>query len=76
MEVQESIETPGGSKEIVRRSTKSSIIRNVPKPAGLSKPGKTETPKPTVPSKPSKVDATKQVAQSKSGKPVEKVGNH
>lgn len=78
LEVQEALETAGGTTGYVRRISKpantTKAPSKTPKPAGLSKPGKTNTPKPTGPSKPSKGDATKEGSLSKSGKVVEKVG--
>ena len=78
LEVQEVVDTPGGSATSVRRITKPDNITKAPsktpKPAGLSKPGKTDTPKPTGPSKPTKPDSTKQAGLSKPGSAAEKVG--
>ena len=71
--MQEALETPGGSAGYERRMTK--VLAKTPKPAGLSKPGKTDTPKPPGTSKASKPDATKQAGLSKPVKAVEKVGN-
>jgi hypothetical protein len=79
LELQEALETLGGSAETLRRIVKPVQIAKAPskapKPAGLSKPGKLDTPQPTVPSKPAKPDPAKQAGRSKPGKPVEKVGN-
>jgi len=77
--VQKPFWTPGRyAAATVRRSTKPGNIPKplpkTPKPAGLSKPGKTDTSKPTGPSKLTKTDATKQAGLSKLKKPVEKVG--
>ena len=78
LEVQEVVDTPGGSATSVRRITKPDNITKAPskaaKPTGLSKPGKTDTPKLTRPSKPTKPDSTKQAGMSKPANVAEKVG--
>jgi hypothetical protein len=80
LEVQEVVDTPGGSAATVKRSTKPDSITKAPakspKPAGLSKPGKSDTTKPTGASKTTKPDSTKQASLSKPGSAAEKVGKY
>jgi hypothetical protein len=74
--VQEDIETPGVKGSAMPRMQQGNMLKSLSrtcKPAGLSKPGKSDTQKPTAASKAIKPDATKPAGVSKQGKPPEKV---
>ena len=74
--VQEDMETPGGEGGATLRMQQGNTLKSLSrtfKPAGLSKPGKSDTQKPTAASKATKPDATKPAGVSKQGKPPEKV---
>ena len=74
--VQEDMETPGGEGSAQLKMQQGNTLKSLSrtfKPAGLSKPGKSDTQKPTAPLKATKPDLAKPTGVSKQGKPPEKV---
>jgi hypothetical protein len=70
------METPGGEGSAGRRMQPGNLLKSLsrtPKPAGLPKPGKSDTQKTTATSKATKPDATKPAGVLKHAKPPEKV---